>query len=507
MPVTESPRQPATPPAAATEANRSLDPADWPAFRAQAHRMLDDMLTYLEDIRERPVWQMIPDEVRSRFRTPLPSEPSELADVHREFMTSILPFTAANTHPGFFGWVQGGGSPVGMLAEMLAAGLNANTGGRDQTPLELERQVTGWMRDLFGFPADATGIFLTGTSMANFVAAVIARDARLSREGNKQTAKLTAYASTAAHGSVAKALELAGLGRDCLRPIPVDGNGCIDLAILASTIVEDRAAGLIPFFAAGNAGTVDIGAIDDLTGLAQLCEREELWFHVDGALGALAMLSPQLAPRLRGIELADSLAFDFHKWAQVPYDAGFLLVRDGQLHRQAFASSCTYLGRAERGLSAGSPWPCDLGPELSRNFRALKVWTALKVYGTAAIGAVIANTCELAQYLRSRIEATPELQLMAPVALNVVCFRYRFEFAATSQLDRTREEFADQSNRELVIRLQESGIAVPSQTVLGGRIVIRAAIVNHRTSRAEIDALVAASVLIGRELVQELKQA
>ena len=483
----------------------SLDPSDWGTFREQAHRMLDDILGYMEDIRERPVWQVIPNEVRNRFQTSLPSAPSDLAEVHHEFMTSILPFTAANSHPGFFGWVQGGGSPVGMMAEMLAAGLNANTGGRDQIPLEVERQVTGWMRDLFGFPAGASGIFLTGTSMANFVSVVIARDARLGRsvrcEGvQSHSSKLVAYASSAVHGCVAKALDLAGIGSDALRPIPVDSEYRMNLEILSSTITQDRAAGLTPFYVVGSAGTVDTGAIDDLLGLAELCTKEQLWFHLDGALGALAMLSPELAPRLRGIELADSLAFDFHKWAQVPYDAGFLLVRDGQRHQQAFASSATYLGRADRGLSAGSPWPCDLGPELSRNFRALKVWAALKVYGTAAIGAVIANTCNLAQYLKSRIEATPELQLMAPVALNIVCFRYNFNPAAALLTDMSPSQLSDELNRELVIRLQESGIAAPSQTILRGRVVIRAAIVNHRTSSADIDALLAATLSLGREL-------
>ena len=438
-------------------AGKSLDPTDWIAFREQAHRMLDDMLGYMEDIRERPVWQAIPDLVRHRFQSPLPSAPSDLAEVHREFMTSILPFTAANSHPGFFGWVQGGGSPVGMMAEMLAAGLNANTGGRDQVPLDVERQVTGWMRDLFGFPAGASGIFLTGTSMANFVSVVIARNAHLGRavrSGGVQTtsSRLTAYASTAVHGCVAKALDLAGIGSDALRSIPVDSEYRIDLGILSSTIARDRDAGFTPFYIVGSAGTVDTGSIDDLAGLADLCAKEELWFHVDGALGALAMLAPGLAPRLRGIELADSLAFDFHKWAQVPYDAGFLLVRNGELHQLAFATSATYLGRTDRGLSAGSPWPCDLGPELSRNFRALKVWTALKVYGTEAIGAVIENTCELAQYLKNRVESSPELELMAPVALNIVCFRYRVDPAADLLTDMNPDQLADALNRELVIR-------------------------------------------------------
>jgi len=157
----------------------SLDPADWPGFRREAHRMLEDMLVAMETIRERPVWQSIPEEVRACFREPFPEKPSPLSSVHAEFMNSILPFTARNAHPGFLGWVQGGGTPIGMLMEMLAAGLNANVGGRDQAPIEVENQVTDWMRKLFGFPAGSTGLLVTGTSMANFIAVVVARDAKL----------------------------------------------------------------------------------------------------------------------------------------------------------------------------------------------------------------------------------------------------------------------------------------------------------------------------------------
>ena len=478
----------------------SLDPSDWGEFRRQAHRMLDDMLGSIENIREQPVWQVIPGEVRERFREALPRNPTALSQVHEEFMTSIVPFTARNAHPGFLGWVQGGGTPVGMLAEMLAAGLNANVGGRDQIPLEVERQVTAWMRALFGFPATASGLFVTGTSMANFLAVVIARDARLGcdvrRSGLQQTQKLTAYASTAVHGCIARALDFAGLGSDSLRLIPVDGRQHMDLKALATAIAADRDAGYTPFFVVGTAGTVDTGAIDDLAGIADLCAQQQLWFHVDGACGALAMLAPELAPRLKGIEQADSLAFDFHKWAQVPYDAGFVLVRDGRAHQQAFAASSAYLMREERGMSAGSPWPCDLGPELSRGFRALKTWATLKVYGANAIGAVIGQTCELARYLETRIAAEPELELMAPVELNIVCFRYRFGTADIPVTD----ELSNQLTRNIVIALQESGAVAPSTTLIAGRLVIRAAIVNHRTGRAEIDTLVKATLAAGRDL-------
>jgi glutamate/tyrosine decarboxylase-like PLP-dependent enzyme len=407
-------------------------------------------------------------------------------------MREVLPYALGNVHPGFMGWVQGGGTPVGMVAEMLAGGLNANLGGRDQMPIEVERQVTAWVREIFGFPQDSSGLFVTGTSMANLIAVLIARDAALGFDVRRKgvaagPGRLTAYTSMAVHSCVPKAMDIAGIGSDALRLIPTDSRHRIDLAALAESIQRDRKAELTPFLVVGTAGTVNTGAIDDLAGLADLCQREKLWFHIDGAFGALAKLAPDLAPRLGGIERADSLAFDFHKWGQAPYDAGFILVRDPEAHKQAFVSPAAYLERAERGLAAGSPWPCDFGPDLSRGFRALKVWFTLKVLGTERLGAAISRSCALARYLEERINATPELELMAPVELNIVCFRYR-------------AEDSDRVNKEIVIRLQESGIVAPSTTRIGGRTVIRAAIVNHRTSRAEIDALVDSTLALGRAL-------
>ena len=479
------------------DANETLDPADWSGFRQQAHRMLDDMLGYIETIRERPVWQPIPDEVRASFRSPAPRQGEALAQVHAEFMRNVLPYAQGNVHPGFMGWVNGGGTPVGMVAEMLAAGLNANLGGRDHIPVEVERQVTRWVRDIFGFPEGASGLFVTGTSMANLIAVLVARDAALgcdvrSRGVAAESRRLTAYTSNAVHSCVPKAMDIAGLGSDALRLIPCDSRYRIDLKALEKAIQADRAAGFTPFLVVGTAGTVNTGSIDDLAELANLCQREKLWFHVDGAFGALAKLAPDLAPRLNGIERADSVAFDFHKWGQAPYDAGFVLVRDGEKHREAFVSPAAYLHRAARGLAAGSPWPCDFGPDLSRGFRALKVWFTLKALGTERLGAAISRSCALARYLEGRIIATPELELMAPVELNIVCFRYRAQDATPEDSDRINEEIA--------VRLQESGIVAPSTTRLEGRTVLRAAFVNHRTSRAEVDALVEGAVEQGRSL-------
>lgn len=471
-------------------AEKSLDPVDWRAIRSQGHKMLDDMLDYLEGIRQRPVWQPAPSQVREHFESPLPKQATPLAEVHAQFLHDILPFSVGNAHPGFMGWVHGGGTPVGMLAEMLAGGLNANLGGRDQIPIAVERQLAAWATELFRFPEQAAGLFVTGTSMANFMALLVARNWALGNQVRATGvpaagASLVAYASTSAHGCIAQAMDLAGLGTDRLRKVPVDGDYRMNVEALRRMITADRQAGLHPFLVVATAGSVDVGAIDPLQDLASVAQNEQLWLHIDGAFGALGMLSQQLATRLAGIEGADSLAFDFHKWGQVPYDAGFILVRDGARLRSTFSSEAAYLQRYHRGLAAGSPWPCDLGPDLSRGFRALKAWFTLKVYGADRLGEVIDRTCALAGELAARVEAEPELELMAPVTLNIVCFRYRCESS-------------DAINAAIAADVQESGIAAPSTTQLNGGLAIRAAIVNHRTCSADISALVNAVLAFGR---------
>jgi glutamate/tyrosine decarboxylase-like PLP-dependent enzyme len=314
--------------------------------------------------------------------------------------------------------------------------------------------------------------------MANMIGVLTARTATLGRDVRRhglRGAQLTAYASAAAHGCIPRAMDMAGLGTDALRMIPCDGAGRLDIDALTETVARDRRDGMLPFLVAGTAGTVDTGAVDDLAGLAEFCRREGIWYHVDGAFGAMAALSPGLRPLLRGIDLADSIAFDFHKWAQVPYDAGCILVRDGTRQMQAFANPAAYLRRDVRGLAGGYPWPCDLGPDLSRGFRALKVWMTLKAYGADRLGHVVEQTCALARQMAARIEQEPVLELLAPVALNIVCFRVR---AAS-----------DVVNAEIVADLHEAGIAAPSTTTIGGKLAIRAAIVNHRTRPDDVTAL------------------
>jgi len=468
--------------------SHSLDPEDWPSLRHQAHRMLDDILDHVAALREGPVWQPMPEAVRSAFDADLPMEPCALANVHSDFLRTVLPYGTGNLHPGFMGWVHGGGNLEGMLGEMMAAGLNANLGGRDHAPIEVERQILRWVRRLFSFPESASGLFLTGTSMANFLGLLVARHWALGGlDPGPHQAGLVAYASTAVHGCVPRALDMAGLGRAALHLVPVDDLGRMDLKALEAALAADRTAGLRPFLVVGTAGTVDTGAVDDLAGLADLAQRQRLWFHVDGAFGALAILAPSRANLLVGLERADSLAFDFHKWAQVPYDAGYLLVRNGQQHLDAFAAPAAYLQRESRGLAAGSPWPCDYGPDLSRGFRALKTWFTLRTHGLRNLGAVIEGTCTLAQLLATRIQAEPALELMAPVTLNIVCFRHR-------------GEHPDALNARIVVELQVSGLSAPSTTRLRGVLVIRAALVNHRTRAEDVETLVTAVLELGGRL-------
>lgn len=468
----------------------TLDPQDWEAVRSLGHRMVDDMVALLAGVGDGPVWQAMPGEVREAFKTSLPREAGDLAASYAEFQALVQPYIGGNIHPRFVGWVHGGGNPVGMLAELLAGGLNANLGGRDHAPVEVERQVIRWSAEMLGFPATASGVLVTGTSLANLIAVLVARTRALGkavRQDGLQGRSLVAYASTEAHNCVSRAMDMAGLGTAALRLIPCDAQHRMDMAALAAAVAHDQAQGLQPFMLVGSAGTVDTGAIDDLAALSRFSRQHGLWFHVDAAFGALAMLSAHKRPLLAGISEADSVAFDFHKWAQVPYDAGCILVRDADLHAATFATQPAYLRREERGLAAGRPWPTDFGPDLSRGFRALKVWMTIKVYGADKLGAVIDRSCELAQQLVQRVSAEPELEMLAPVALNVVCFRFR---AAAADLD--------QLNADIVADLQEEGLAVPSTTMINGQLAIRVALVNHRTSEADLALLVDGLLAAGR---------
>ena len=477
--------------------SESLDPADWDAFRRLLHDAVDGVVDDLEGVRDEPAWRPVPDEVKAALREPPPREGEPLEATLARFDALIRPYSTGNRHPRFFGWVHGAGNAAGVLAELLAAGMNSNVGGREHAAVYVERAVVAWFAQLFGFPADTSGILTSGTSMGNLLAVIAARDAALgagARDDGIAGAPLTAYAATGVHDSVSKALRIAGLGTAALRLVDAAEDGAIDVAALRARIDADRAAGDRPFLVIATAGSVDTGAFDDLEALAGLCAEQGLWLHVDGAFGALAIASPAHAHLVAGVERADSLAFDAHKWLHAPYAVGCVLFRDERAHRAAFASAPAYLGRTERGAAAGAPWFTDYGLELSREFRALKVWFTLRHYGIERLGTSIARTCEFAAALGERVRASEDLELLAPVTLNVVCFRVRARGLDEAALDRF--------NAAVAIAVQESGAAVPSTTLARGTRALRFCIVNHRTREDDLDALLGAVRKASRELTE-----
>ena len=489
----------------------TLDPAtpeEWAAFRQLGRRMVDDMLAHLASLHQQPVWREMPAAVRRALGVPSPNAVPRTgigADAaYAEFVEHVLPYPNGNLHPRFSGWVMGTGTPLGMMADMLAAGLNPNLGGFNQAPALVEHEVIGWLAELLGMPG-ASGVLVPGGTMASTLGLAVGRfakarelgldsraDGMQSWPGEPVRAPLVFYGSTETHGWARKAAELLGLGNRAFRRVPVNANYEVDLAAMERMIAEDRAGGLMPFCVIGTAGTVNTGASDDLVALAALCKVERLWFHVDGAFGALAYLSDALRPQVAGLEQADSVGFDLHKWGSLPIECACVLVRDAETHRAAFAANASYLAPTTRGVIAGGLPFADRGLDLTRGFKALKVWMSLKADGVDKLVRIIEQNVAQTRYLVSRIEAHPDLELLAPAPLNITCFRY-----APSGLDDT---VLNALNAELLIRLQEHAVAVPSGTVIGGRYAIRVANVNHRTRRADLDALVDGVLRIGAEL-------
>jgi aromatic-L-amino-acid decarboxylase len=480
----------------------TLDPHDWDDFRRTLHAAVDAVVDDVAGVRRRPAWRPIPRTVKNALQEPLPRRGEPLAVTLQRFNELVRAYPTGNAHPRFLGWVHGAGTPAGILAELLAAGMNANVGGREHAAVYVERAVIAWFRELFGWPETTSGIVTTGTSMGNLLALVAARDAALgtgSAERGIAGARLVAYASTDVHESVPKALRIAGLGGSALRRIPVDAQHAIDVDALHRRIAKDRAAGVTPFAVVATAGTAGTAAFDPLARLADLCRAEGLWLHVDGAFGALAIASPRYAYLVAGIERADSLAFDAHKWLHVPYGAGAVLFRDEAAHRRAFAAAAPYLQRAPRGTAAGAPWYADYGLELSREFRALKVWFTLRHFGIDRLGAAIGRCCDLAHRFARDVAAAGDLELLAPVTLNVVCFR-----AVRRGLDSTA---LDALNAEIAIAIQESGEAVLSSTRVDGRLALRACFINHRTRSDDVAVVLRAVRAAARAVTAHPKSA
>ena len=486
----------------------TLDPEDWESMRKLGHNMLDDVLDYLRTVRDRPVWQHVPDRIKAHFGKSLPRDPQRPEEVYREFVEIVLPYPLGNIHPRFWGWAIGTGTVLGALAELLAASMNTNTGGGDNhIANHVEKQVIDWIKEMLRFPASASGLLTSGCSAANLIGLTVARNAKagfdLRRKGLQYPPrKMLLYASQEIHSSIQKAVELLGLGSDALRPVPVNDMFQIDLQALRATIAQDREEGNMPFCVIGAAGTINTGSFDNLSALADICQQQNLWFHVDGAFGAWAAIAPDARDKVAGMERADSLALDLHKWMYMPYEIGCVLVGNEEDHRKAFSLTPDYLshGKGGRGLTGGDlPWFSDYGFQLSRGFRALKAWMSIKEHGSHKYGRLIQQNIDQARYLAGLTHTSPELELLAPVTLNVVCFRY-----TVPDLDDTA---LDELNKQIVIELQEQGIAVISGTTIKGKYVMRVGNTNHRSRREDFDTLVREVTRVGKELTPTIGSA
>ena len=476
-------------------------PAEWREARELGHRMVDDMFEFLENVRERGAWQAVPNSVKQRLNEPVPVDAQSLESIYDQFRENILPFPTGNIHPRFWGWVMGTGTVPGMLAQLLEGAMNAHVAGYDQAAAVVERQVLLWLADLVGFRASASGILVSGGTMANLIGLAVGRNTKagfdIRREGLQgDSPRLCVYGSTETHSWATRGCELLGLGRSALKLIPVDGDYRIDIGALRAAIERDLSHGNKPICVIGNAGTVNTGAIDDLEAIGAVCREFDLWYHIDGAFGAMAALAPRLRDKVEGMTEADSLAFDLHKWGYVQYEAGVVLVRDAVAHRASFAMSPAYLQPALGGISVDPLYFADLGVQLSREFRALKIWMSLKAQGARQWGDLIQQNFDQAQHLARLVTESRDLQLLAPAPLNVVCFRYVGGSSVGVDLD--------ELNAAIVVAVQERGIAVPSSTYIGPgerrSFAIRVAITNHRTRREDIDVFVSEVRSIGREL-------
>jgi glutamate/tyrosine decarboxylase-like PLP-dependent enzyme len=440
-------------------------------------------LKYFNEQAHLPVYPTISAAaLRTRLSSAIPIEPRELNEVMADF-EAIAANGRHNGHPRMFGYVQSSGSFAGAAADFLASALNQNVTSWRSAPsaTTIEHQVIEWLKELVGFRSGGVGVLLSGGSMANFAGLAVALRASTDIDLNQRgvgalPAKPRIYTSTMTHMSIGKAAAMLGIGRDAVVTVPVTDAFQMDVSALASQIDRDRSAGHLPVCVVATAGDVNTGAIDPLDAIADLCARAGVWLHVDGSYGALAARSPHVGGLMGAIGRADSMSLDPHKWLFAPTDAGCLLVKDAASLQRAFSTGAGYIDVvADRDMSEFAYW--DHSPELSRRFRALKIWFLLKVHGARAVQAAIDDNISVAKHLANAVKGSADFELMAPAPLSIVCFRYKAG--------------DDEFNKRLMVEVQRDGDSYLSNATINGRFALRACIVNFRTTIADVDRLLA----------------
>jgi aromatic-L-amino-acid/L-tryptophan decarboxylase len=467
--------------------SRALGTGDLDEFRTTGHAMVDAIADHLGALPGQPVWQPVPPALRAQVLSlPLPDGPTEIGALAETMVRDVLPYAMGNGHPAFYGWVNPPPSLAGVLASLTAAAMNPSVVSGDHADVHLERTVLRWLGELVGYPhAPGAGLLTSGASMATIVCLAGARSSAsaatghdVRRDGLRGGPRYLCYVPSEAHSCVGRAIELLGFGRESIRPVPLEG-GRLDARALRSAIAADRAEGGTPALLVGSAGTVNTGAIDPLEALADVAAAEGVWFHVDGAYGAFGVLDPAIAGRYRGMERADSLVLDPHKWLGVPVDAGCALVRRADDLRDAFSVIPPYL-RQDAGAEVGTF--AEYGLEQTRPFRALKTWATIAARGREGITDQVVRANTLARELATMVEEQPSLELAAAPQTSIVAFRATPAGRSPDQLEAV--------NRALPEAVQARGRAFVTGTVYEGRETLRACILHPGTTEADLATLV-----------------
>ena len=483
---------------------------DWDSDRARrfADRTVDLWEEFLKRLPSLPVsgsWNT--EQVAAGVVRPIPEEPLSEDELFDYLRSLVFDWSMYPGHPRFMAYITGAGTVPGAPADLLAAGLNMNLGGWRLSPsgTEIELALTRWFADQFGLPDSAGGFLVSGGAMANFVALKAARDARagwdVRTHGVRGGPALAFYASEEAHVVIERAADMLGMGMEGVRKVPVDGDRRMRVDALRERIAHDRRSGVEPVAVVGTAGTVATGSVDPLRDIAEVCAEEGLWFHVDGAYGGPAVLAEDLRPLFEGIERADSIAFDPHKWLYTPHSGGCVLLRDSTHLVASFAALAAYIHedkeRSGHGIDLGM-----MGPQFSRGFQALKVWVSLLAHGKRAYGRRISHDAELARYMGDRVQERAEFELSTPVGLSICCFRY---VPVDLPDGADREDYLNELNERLMTEIHLDGRVFCSNAVLDGRFVLRACIVNFRTEAEDVDAVLDVAAELGAKLDDELR--